>query len=249
MAPSRKAWNEAMKSAGGVGPTVTGAGGRASGRQRKQSRSQRARKAMDHQFESSEDQVAYRAAVHIDALEETIGYEEEVHNSAGAGDDEEYFDEEEPSDDNARANKKRRGAATSSGSRRGAASSRKTSSAATEAAEREKRLRPRSLASILIEEAAHPDGVAFKYLAAEARLSRAPAGQNSKESGDKLGCYPSPKFCPVTGLIGIYTDPKTRIPYATLEALEQIRERPPPWMNLGGSAAYYEACKSLRNEE
>ena len=61
---------------------------------------------------------------------------------------------------------------------------------------------------------------------------------------------PRRKFCPVTGLEGIYTDPKSGIPYATQQALEQIRERPPPWMTLPGThAAYWEAVKSLRDEE
>jgi len=60
------------------------------------------------------------------------------------------------------------------------------------------------------------------------------------------------KFCPVTGLEGLYTDPKSGIPYANLKALEQIRERQPPWIlqgSSGGVASYFEAVKSLRNED
>ena len=34
-----------------------------------------------------------------------------------------------------------------------------------------------------------------------------------------------------------------------VQALEQIRERSPPWMTLSGSAAYLEAAKSIRDEE
>lgn len=50
---------------------------------------------------------------------------------------------------------------------------------------------------------------------------------------------------------GLYTDPKSQICYANLDALEQLRERPPPWLSSfgGGSAAYHDTLKSLRNEE
>ena len=108
-----------------------------------------------------------------------------------------------------------------------------TASASTKAGVLPKRLRPRSLASILIEESSRPDGVVRMYLDAE---SRPPPSR-----------YPPRKFCPVTGLFGVYTDPKSGIPYANLKALEQIKERAPPWMTLGGSAAYSEAVKSLKD--
>ena len=107
-----------------------------------------------------------------------------------------------------------------------------------------KRFKPRSLASVLIEEASWRKlGKARGYLDAEA-LPRKGA------SGEIL--YPPRKFCPVTGLEGLYTDPKSGVPYADLTALEQIRERVPPWMGAstgGGTASYYEAVKSLRSEE
>lgn len=95
-----------------------------------------------------------------------------------------------------------------------------------------KRFLPRSLGSILLEEHSRPDGVARQFLTATALL---PPEQQ----------LPRRKFCPVTGLLGIYTDPKSGIPYASLKALEQIQERPPPWMMLGGSAAFHEAEKSI----
>lgn len=88
---------------------------------------------------------------------------------------------------------------------------------------------PRSLGTILVED---PNRAAF--LAAEARV---PPSQQ----------LPRRKFCPVTGMEGIYTEPKSGIPYSSLKALEQIRERPPPWFTLGGSATYYEAVKSLED--
>ena len=102
-----------------------------------------------------------------------------------------------------------------------------------------KRLKPRSVASILLEEVNRDDGVAYAWLDDEAR-HRSHNNENKNRR----------KFCPVTGMDGIYTEPKSGIPYANLKALEQVRERPPPWMNLGGSTiAYNEAVKSIRNEE
>ena len=96
-----------------------------------------------------------------------------------------------------------------------------------------KYLKARSLASILIEEANRTDSVAKDYVSAAV----------SSKSTTKPR-----KFCPVTGLFGTYTDPKSGISYASLRALEQIRERAPPWINGGGSGAYWEACKTLRND-
>ena len=101
-----------------------------------------------------------------------------------------------------------------------------------------KRFKPRSVASVLTEEFSRVDGVAKPWLDNEAR---------TKSSGP--GQLPSRKFCPVTGMEGIYTEPKTGLPYANLTALEQINERPPPWMTLVGSLAYHECVKSIRDEE
>lgn len=99
-----------------------------------------------------------------------------------------------------------------------------------------KRFLPRSLASILIEESSKGVGVAREFLNAEVRLS-------------KQQQLPPRKFCPVTGLEGLYRDPKSNINYANMAALEQIRERSPPWLILGGSAvAYHEAVKSIRDD-
>ena len=99
-----------------------------------------------------------------------------------------------------------------------------------------KRFKSRSLASILVEEACRPDGVSRQFIKAEATLNQSQR-------------LPPRKFCPVTGLFGIYTDPKSGIPYSNLKALEQIQERVPPWMNLNGAASYLEAVKSLTNDE
>jgi hypothetical protein len=98
-----------------------------------------------------------------------------------------------------------------------------------------KRFKARSLASVLLEEVNRDDGVGKAWMENEAR-----------KKGPQM---PARKFCPVTGMEGIYTEPKSGIRYANLQALEQIRERPPPWMTLGGSLAYHEALKSIRDED
>lgn len=98
-----------------------------------------------------------------------------------------------------------------------------------------KKFLPRSLASILIEESGREDSVAKLFIQAKAKL-------------DECQQVPRRKFCPVTGLEALYTEPKSGLPYSTLKALEQIRERPPPWMTLGGAAAYLESVKSIQDD-
>lgn len=145
---------------------------------------------------------------------------EDVAAGGPAADDDDSYDELAEMEDD---NKKKRG-------RRGSSKNQPTGTLP-------KRFRPRSLANILLEEVNREDGVAIAWLATEAR---------SIKSRNQI---PARKFCPVTGMDGIYTEPKSGIPYANLKALEQIRERPPPWMALGGSVAYHEAAKSIRDEE
>jgi len=211
LASQRKAWNEAMRSAGASIGRPSSA--RRSDRQKKRTRREKARKSLD-QFESSTEQKEYRAAVRIDALEDVV-------EPADTSLEEEEYDEDEAE----YSGKRRRGAT------KRAAKSKASAGAAP------KRLKSRNLASILMEDAGKPHGTTKKYLAAEARPL---PGQPS---------YPPRKFCPVTGLFGTYTDPKSGVPYAALSSLEQIRERVPPWMSLSGATAYSEAIKSLRNED
>ena len=173
-----------------------------------------------------------------DAREELVAYRLDVLEEAGANvggdgeeeDVEEEFDELEEVEGRGR----RKG--------RKAVKGRKTK---TKKGALDKRFQARSLASILIEESGRNDGVVREYVNAEARPIRGTG------TGRGRFTYPKRKFCPVTGLFGVYTDPKTQIPYANLEALEQLRERTPPWLSTfsGGSAAYYDAVKSLRNED
>jgi hypothetical protein len=207
---ARNAWNEAMKATAGVSALPPALQGRRqkrrSDRHKKQERRTKARKISA----LTEENAEIRAAVWMDALEG-------VDPNVQVDDDDEEFDELEDLEDK----KKKRRSSTSKKKEVGVLP---------------KRFLPRTLASILIEEAGREDGSARAFLDAEARLK--PEQQ-----------LPARKFCPVTGLIGLYTEPKTRIPYASLKALEQIRERPPPWLTLTGSAAYAEAVGSIRDDK
>lgn len=164
-------------------------------------------------------------AIHLDMLE---GVTENA-----VEDDDEYDEFEELDDDNKGSRKKRRRVNNASSN------------------SMPKYLKARSLASILIEEASRSDSVAKEYVgAAVRRLSPEEQGANPEKTNTITKPYPPRKFCPVTGLYGSYTDPKSGIPYASLSALEQIKERAPPWMNAssGGTASYWEAMKTLKND-
>lgn len=97
-----------------------------------------------------------------------------------------------------------------------------------------KRFLPRSLGSILMEEVAREDSVAKQFINSHVKTTNP---------------LPKRKFCPVTGVPGIYTDPKTGLPYSGFRSLDQIQERQPPWMSLGGAASYLEAVKSIQESE
>lgn len=143
---------------------------------------------------------------------------EDIAPSGPAADDDDSYDELDELDGEKKT-KKRKRTSTKKG---------------TTAGVLPKRFKARSVASVLLEEVNRDDGVARAWMGNEARK------KNQK--------VPVRKFCPVSGLEGIYTEPKSRIPYANLKALEQIQERPPPWMTLGGTAAYHEAVGSIRDE-
>lgn len=160
-------------------------------------------------FYNANDTDEYRTAVWVDALEG-------VDPSAAVPEDDEEYDELEDLDDDKKRKRPRKGKAQQ------------------KLGVMPKRFLPRSLGTILVDEANRgDDGAARAFLAAEARV---PADQQ----------LPRRKFCPVTGTFGIYTEPKSGIPYSSLRALDQIRERSPQWMTtLSGSAAYYEAVRSI----
>jgi hypothetical protein len=184
---------------------------RRSDRRKKQDRRDKARKVSA--VEGSET-TEFLAAAWMDALEDVAG------GGQVAEEDDSYDELDEMEDDN----KKKRG-------KRGSLKKQPTGTLP-------KRFKPRSLANILLEEVNRDDGVAYLWLATEARSIKSYINTQ----------VPPRKFCPVTGMEGIYTEPKSGIPFADLKALEQIRERPPPWMQLTGSNAYHEAAKSIRDE-
>lgn len=217
---SRKAWNEAMRSAAGTAALPAALQPRTqkrrSDRRKKQDRRDKARKISAIGGPESKELMA---AAWMDALED-------VPATGPAADDDDSYDEFDELQENSKTKGKGRGA------------SRKQATAGA----LPKRFKARSVANILLEEVNREDGVAFEWLESEARIKN--------ENGKKKSLQPpARKYCPVTGMIGIYTEPKSGIPYANLKALEQIRERPPPWMTLGGSLAYHEAVKSIRDDE
>jgi len=247
-----------LNAMGGVSSGGVGAGSRLSDRRRKASRREKARKSsiygdddvgggLSNRFTEERE---YRVAIHMDMLE---GVNDNAISIAEENDDEEYdeFAELEENDDDesggrSKSKKKRKRKPTPS-------SAGATGVGGGNAAALPKYLKPRSLASILIEEASRSDSVAKQYVDAAVRPLRkkTTTATLSKDVITITKPYPARKFCPVTGLFGEYTDPKSGIPFATLPALEQIRERAPPWMsqNYGGSASYWEAIRSLKGDD
>jgi len=211
---ARKAWNEAMRSAAGGKLPIAGMPSKDNRRSDRQKRREKARKSTFSfaKGSSGSDMEEYRNAVRLEILE---GVEIEM-----IEEEEEYDELDEFNAESGGRKRQRTGA------------SKKKSSGLIS-----KRFKPRSLASILIEESSRSDGVSKKNLDAEARPFKYK--------------YPTRKFCPVTGLEGLHNDPKSGIPYANAKALGHIRERSPPWMGSlgGGTASYFEAVKSLRNED
>jgi hypothetical protein len=240
MGGQRKAWNEAMMSAAGAAalppalqPRTTK---RRSDRRKKQDRRDKARKVQSVTGDDGGEGAELLAAAWMDALEDITA-------SGAVSDDDDSYDEfddggEAEGTGGGSANNKRKktgggaGGGGGGGRSRGGASNSKSAAAAGVLP---KRFKARSLATILLEEVNREDGVARAWLDTEARI---PDDQQ----------LPRRKFCPVTGMEGLYTDPKTGIPFANLKALEQIRERAPPFFLLGGSLAYHEAVKSIRDE-
>mmetsp|Transcript_1694 Transcript_1694/g.2235 ORF Transcript_1694/g.2235 Transcript_1694/m.2235 type:complete len:247 (+) Transcript_1694:73-813(+) len=243
MSTQRKAWNEAMKKA--AGGTIPIAGLVQKDTRRSSSRAKRrekARKAITHTGDEGdgggEDVGNSLVESRLDALEESSSSVLGFGTVDDMNDDEEEYDELEDLE-KGKGSKGRRG-------KRKASSSKKQKN---EFGQIPKRFKAKSLASVLIEESGRglEDGILQQYLKAEA----IPNINNSKNNKCR---YPRRKFCPVSGLVGLYTDPKSGIPYANLTALEHIRERQPPWITGmsnnsmdTGSATYHEAVKSLKN--
>jgi hypothetical protein len=274
-AAQRKAWNDAMRSAGAVLPTSSARTAYSAAIDRRRKRREGARKASSMYYgestaggaggASSMEEREYSMALRLDMLEGVVGdgttaisldvddddYDEFAELDDDGNDDNDGDDDNngKPKDSKGKFKKKRKRKGAVGGTGKNP-----TSSVIP------KYLKPRSLASILMEEAGRPDSIAGQYVNASVR--RRGSGRttitrnidsikNNTVITTTINPYPPRKFCPVTGLYGAYTEPKSGIPYATLSALEQIRERPPPWMNAGnnaGSASYWEAVKSLQND-
>lgn len=227
-ASARRAWNDAMLKAtvGAALPPalLTQKNKRRSDRHRKQDRRSKARKVFHN---SSDDTDEFRIAVWVDALEG-------VDPAAAAAEDDDEYDE--LGDLEADGNNKSRRANSNKASGKSKSTSGSRKKGQQKGGSMPKVFLPRSLGSILVEEANRDDGVTRSFLAAEARILP-----------DEM-MFPRRKFCPVHGSFAIYTEPKSGVPYASMRALEQIRERAPPWLTLGGAAAYHEAVKSIRDE-
>jgi YL1 nuclear protein C-terminal domain len=226
-AVQRKAWNEAMRNAAGASamlhPSLQAQiQKRRSDRRKKQDRRDKARK-VQVTASHGEDQGDFHAAVWLDALEDIDAVAISTQD-----DDDDYNVMDELEDDDAGDNSNSKKGSNKKGRKR-------KSPAAASTGVLPKRFLPRSLGAILMEEANREGGVARAFVDAEARTHNQ---------------LPRRKFCPVSGLQGIYTEPKSGIPYANQKALEQIRERAPPWMTLAGTnTSYWEAAKSLREDE
>jgi YL1 nuclear protein C-terminal domain len=233
-ATARRAWNDAMKATAGAAalpPALQLANKkRRSDRHKKQDRRIKARKGTlfnNSRSESKSDQD-YRIALWVDALE---GIDPTTSGRTEGDDEEEEYDELEEFEEGSGKKKKKR-----------AANKRESKKSKSSVASMPKRYLPKSFGSLLLEEAYRVGtdddeiNAARCYIESEAHIL--PGEQQ----------LPRRKFCPVTGTLALYTEPKSGIPYSSLRALEQIRERAPAWMmtqNSGGVASYYEAVKSL----
>lgn len=215
----RKAWNEAMRTASGTAALPLALQPRTQKRRSDRRKKQDRRdKARKFSVIEGSESKEFLAATWLDALEDVV--------NTGAADDDDSYDELDEIEE------KRK--------KRGPTKKQDTGSLP-------KRFKSRSMANILLEEVNRDDGVAYNWIENEARHNNNKNG-NGNCNGQLQFLLPAKKYCPVTGMDGIYTEPKSGLPYANLKALEQIRERPPPWMNLSGSIAYNEAVKSIRDE-
>jgi hypothetical protein len=211
----------------------------------KDQRRQNARKGPNFLVSSDHDQDNgdfddYQARLLLDALEgidhSLVAAFEQINRDEVDGDDEyDALEEFEDSDETGRPSKKK-----PKGKPRGRKSSASGSSPAGGAPGMlPKHLRPRSLASLLLEELnRYPEsGVAREFIALEEPLTYDAQ-------------LPRRKFCPVTHQLGKYREMKSGIYYSNPRAaLEQIQERLPPWITIGGNtASYYELVKSLPDQ-
>mmetsp|Transcript_28409 Transcript_28409/g.58129 ORF Transcript_28409/g.58129 Transcript_28409/m.58129 type:complete len:225 (+) Transcript_28409:127-801(+) len=53
-------------------------------------------------------------------------------------------------------------------------------------------------------------------------------------------------LCVVTGLIGRYRDVGSGLPFSSKKSQTQLKETPPPWLQLSGNAPYFEALRFIK---
>ena len=248
-ASARRAWNDAMKATAGAAalPPALQQGNatkRRSDRNRKQDRRFKARKGSlygSHNMNSeSQADYDYRIALWVDMLE---GIDPTLNIDQTPEEDEEY-DELEEFEESTKKRKKRT-----------TINKREAKKSKSKVAAIPKRYLPKSLGTILLEEAYRPANDNTHH-SDEINTARCFIESEARISCERGPTLPRRKFCPVTGTIALYTEPKSGIPYSTFRALEQIRERAPIWMmmtttasaannNSNSVASYYEAVKSI----
>ena len=237
----RKAWNEAMRTASGTAALPPALQPRThkrrSDRRKTTDRQNKARK-VSSVLDGSHDGQEFLAAAWMDALEDVVNTGSGSGGGEGVDDDgDDSYDElEELEGKNSK---------TKRGTRRGGGpTKKKRKKQQQDTGNLPKRFKPRSMANILLEEVNREDGIALDWLEEEARYCHR---HGPSSTSQLLRLPPKRKVCSVTGMDGIYTEPKSGLPYANLKALEQVRERPPPWMVLNGSITYTETVKSIRD--
>jgi hypothetical protein len=255
-AAARKAWNEAMKATAGTAALPPALAGRPMKRRsdrhkkggRNTQRKKRKTSAVGGDTSLDDD---YAMEVWIDALEGVDASSSFLGTDLTedkADDDDDAFDELEDLEEGGKkkgANRRKK--------------KRKAGGGNTATVAMPKRFLPRMLASILTEEHGRVDSTAQAFLESHAVLVSRSSTSTHQEPQQQPPpplrkvalprLLPRRPYCPVTGLPGIYKDPSTGgTPYATLSALAQIRERPPPWQTLSGAAAFAEAQRSILDE-
>jgi hypothetical protein len=97
-----------------------------------------------------------------------------------------------------------------------------------------KKYRVKPLAQVLLDDHAAHGGKSFQrasYVTAEGAPSR----------------YQARRLCVVTGLLGRYRDVSSGLSFSTRSAQAQLRETPPPWLQLAGNAPYFEALRYIKS--
>lgn len=222
----RKAWDEAIKQ------VAKEAGTRISSGKPKDSKRETRRRVNARRWiaTSDTDDLRRKVEARLEALEEA-----NTEGDFAEADDDEWQDEEAVESTGRKPGRKAKAKASKKikASKSGSGSGREGSSK-HDMTELSKRYRPRGLAQILLEEhASQPDSTQLPgYVRAESAPSR----------------LPNRRLCSVTGLVGRYREPNSGLSFANLAASEQLKDTPPPWLQLSGNAPYFEAIRYIKKE-